>query len=62
MSQIGKREAVGHVFKVIELMEKLRDVFRRTAPTHTFTPSEREEALKLIGQAKTALDKMEKSF
>lgn len=32
MSEPGKREAVDNTFKVIELMEGLRDIFRETSP------------------------------
>lgn len=53
------KEAVENTFKVTELMEELKDIFRQTAPLHEFNPSQREEALKLIGAARAALDKLE---
>jgi len=43
----------------MEMMEELRDILRRTAPTHELTPSEQEEALKLITRAKECLGKLE---
>lgn len=59
MSEPGKREAVDNTFKVIELMEGLRDIFRETSPTHKLNSSCQEEAQRLIGKAREALDKME---
>jgi len=54
------KEAVENTFKVIGAMEELRDLFRKTAPIHRFTPAEREEALSLIDQAKTSLEEIKR--
>lgn len=53
------KDLVSNTFKVMEMMEELRDILRRTAPTHELTPSEQEEALKLITRAKECLGKLE---
>ena len=56
------KEAIENTFTVTEMMEELKDIFRQTAPLHNLSPSQREDALKLIGAARAALDKLEASL
>lgn len=51
------KDMVSNTFKVIEMMEEMRDILRRTAPAHNLTSSEREEALRIVAKAKEYLGK-----
>jgi hypothetical protein len=59
VTKIDKTGNVDRVFEVIELMEELRDIFRRTAPLHALNTQQNQQVRKLISKAKNTLNELE---
>ncbi|MDI6736166.1 MAG: hypothetical protein QME42_08255 [bacterium] len=53
---------VDNIFRVLELLENLRDVFRQTAPLHKFDSQQARKIKDDIGQAKKLLNEIEESI
>ncbi|MEW6680290.1 MAG: hypothetical protein AB1297_04605 [bacterium] len=53
------REAVDNTFKILELMEELRDIFRKTAPLHELSKEQLERVKMIISEAREALTILE---
>lgn len=62
VTEVDKTGNVNRVFEVIELMERLRDIFRKTAPLHLLTTQQKQEAKELISKAKSRLNELEESL
>ncbi|MDI6791760.1 MAG: hypothetical protein QME81_02670 [bacterium] len=50
------------IFEMLELMEKLRDILRQTAPLHEFNLQQRDEVKQILEQAKKRLTELEESI
>ncbi|MEW6607589.1 MAG: hypothetical protein AB1414_09060 [bacterium] len=61
-TKIGNSADVEGMFEVIKLIEKLRDIFRQTAPLHILNSQQKQQAKQLLSTAKNILDKLEKSL
>ena len=53
------RQRVENTFRVIDIMEDIRDIWRETAPLQNLSGDAKEKLVKKIGKARTALDKIE---
>lgn len=62
VTKVDKTGNVDRVFEVIELMEVLRDIFRKTAPLHLLNTQQKQEAKELISKAKSRLNELEESL
>lgn len=62
VTEVDKTGNVNRVFEVIELMEWLRDIFRKTAPLHLLNTQQKQEAKELISKAKNRLNELEESL
>jgi len=53
------KSRVESTFRVIDLMEDIRDVWRASAPLQNLSEDEKEKVVKKIEKARKALDKIE---
>ncbi|MFA6450535.1 MAG: hypothetical protein WCX65_13770 [bacterium] len=53
------RTRVENTFRVIDLMEDLRDIWRQSAPLQNLTDSEKEKLKKKLEKARKAIEKIE---
>ena len=56
------RQRVENTFRVIDLMEDIRDLWRQNAPTQNLDDSAKETLLKKIKEVRKALDNIEASL
>lgn len=50
-----------NIFKILELIEQLRDMLRQTAPLHKFDSQQRDKVRQVIQQVKNLLNELEVS-
>lgn len=50
-----------NIFKILELMEQLRDVLRQTAPLHKFDSQQSDKVRQAIQHVKNLLNELEES-
>lgn len=60
VTNVDKTWNVDKIFEVIELMEELRDILRKTAPLHLLNTQQKQNAKELISKAKGILNELEK--
>lgn len=50
---------VDNIFRVLELIENLRDIFRQTAPLHKFDAQQANQIKDVLQEAKKLLNEIE---